>query len=190
MGTVTVLRDGIARNVAVCWVRTGSSWNQRELLLAGSAVGSIATDANSNGEIVGAMLLPTPDGQAQCSAALWDGELAVDPSTTTPQLIFCPSGWFCSDGFHSSIASAIGQPASITGATDVALEFYHTVVVADAVCAAELNGGRVVDGLDLIAVLVVWGTTGDGLPADFNRSGIVDGGDLSFVTSGWGACAD
>ncbi len=81
-------------------------------------------------------------------------------------------------------------PASITGATDIALGVYHTVVVADAVCAADLNGDRVVDGLDLIAVLVVWGTTGDGLPADFNRSGIVDGGDLSFVTSGWGACAD
>ena len=56
-------------------------------------------------------------------------------------------------------------------------------------CPADVDGSGAVNGVDLAAILNVWGTSGGKYPgADVNHDGIVDGADLSEVLNGWGAC--
>ncbi len=52
-------------------------------------------------------------------------------------------------------------------------------------CPADINGDRIVDGIDLAVTLSQWGATGS---ADINGDGIVDGADLGAILSGWGTC--
>jgi hypothetical protein len=56
-------------------------------------------------------------------------------------------------------------------------------------CTGDVTGDGTVDGSDLAAVLVAWGSNGQGeLDADLNDDGTVDGSDLTFVLVGWGPC--
>jgi len=48
---------------------------------------------------------------------------------------------------------------------------------------ADLNGDGVVDGADLAALLIQWGTNG---PADLNNDGVVNGADLATLLTNWG----
>lgn len=56
-------------------------------------------------------------------------------------------------------------------------------------CPGDVDDSGVVNGVDLAALLNVWGTDGGKYPgADTNNDGIVNGIDLATVLSGWGAC--
>ena len=56
-------------------------------------------------------------------------------------------------------------------------------------CPADIDQSGAVGGVDLAAILNVWGTSGGKYPrADINRDGIVDGADLSQVLNAWGLC--
>jgi hypothetical protein len=56
-------------------------------------------------------------------------------------------------------------------------------------CTGDVTGDGTVDGSDLAAVLVAWGSNGQGqVDTDLNDDGIVDGSDLTFILVGWGAC--
>jgi len=48
---------------------------------------------------------------------------------------------------------------------------------------ADLNGDGVVNGADLAALLIQWGTNG---PADLNNDGVVNGADLATLLTNWG----
>ena len=54
-------------------------------------------------------------------------------------------------------------------------------------CPADLNGDGVVDVLDLLAVLAVWGPC-PGCPEDINGDGVVNVLDLLEVLAAWGPC--
>jgi hypothetical protein len=57
------------------------------------------------------------------------------------------------------------------------------------VCVADIDGDRVVDGIDLAIILARWGgATKDYPRADTNLDGTVDGSDLAAVLSAWGPC--
>ncbi len=57
-------------------------------------------------------------------------------------------------------------------------------------CVADVIQDGVVNGVDLAALLTVWGTDGGTTPrADCSRDGIVNGVDLGTLLSAWGACA-
>jgi len=53
-------------------------------------------------------------------------------------------------------------------------------------CPADVDGSGAVNGVDLAAILNVWGTSGG--KYDVNQDGVVDGSDLAEVLNGWGAC--
>ncbi|RLS21531.1 MAG: hypothetical protein DWH71_04525 [Planctomycetota bacterium] len=55
-----------------------------------------------------------------------------------------------------------------------------------ALCVADIDGSRVVDGNDLGSLLSNWGDGGGA--GDFDRNGIVDGFDLGSLLAGWGPC--
>ncbi|MFZ9915486.1 MAG: dockerin type I domain-containing protein, partial [Phycisphaerales bacterium] len=56
-------------------------------------------------------------------------------------------------------------------------------------CVGDADGSGFVNGVDLAAVLNVWGTNGGKYPgADINRDGTVNATDLAAVLNGWGAC--
>ncbi len=57
-------------------------------------------------------------------------------------------------------------------------------------CFGDVVQDGVVNGVDLAALLTVWGTNGGTMPrADCSRDGIVNGVDLGTLLSAWGACA-
>lgn len=56
-------------------------------------------------------------------------------------------------------------------------------------CPGDVDGSRVVNGIDLAVVLANWGVPSPKYPnADTNGDGSVDGIDLATVLAGWGAC--
>ena len=56
-------------------------------------------------------------------------------------------------------------------------------------CSADVDASGSVNGVDLAAILNVWGTNGGKYPgADVNHDGIVNGSDLAEVLNGWGPC--
>ena len=59
---------------------------------------------------------------------------------------------------------------------------------AQAQCPADVNHDHIVDGTDLTAILITWGTNGGSAGGDINGDGTVNGLDLAFVLSGWGGC--
>ncbi|MED5508539.1 MAG: dockerin type I domain-containing protein [Planctomycetota bacterium] len=87
---------------------------------------------------------------------------------------------FCSGQFRD--LGELGYP-DFSWVTELSVE------LGEAPCVADLNGDRMVDGMDLSMVLAFWGTcpTGD-CPADFNRDGAITGADLSVLLSSWGSC--
>jgi formylglycine-generating enzyme required for sulfatase activity len=61
---------------------------------------------------------------------------------------------------------------------------------AHAQCSGDIDGGGLVDGVDLAILLLAWGTPGQGqYDADLNNDGIVDGSDLGMLLVSWGQCA-
>lgn len=60
----------------------------------------------------------------------------------------------------------------------------------DEPCPGDVTGNGLVNPVDLTALLVDWGTDGDGeFDTDCNDDGIVDADDLAIVLAGWGPCA-
>ena len=56
-------------------------------------------------------------------------------------------------------------------------------------CPGDIIQNNTVDGVDLAAILTVWGTSGSEYPrADTNHDGIVSGPDLAVVLGAWGPC--
>ena len=56
-------------------------------------------------------------------------------------------------------------------------------------CAADVDQSGTVNGVDLAAILSVWGTAGAKYPrADIDASGTVDAADLAALLNSWGAC--
>jgi hypothetical protein len=55
-----------------------------------------------------------------------------------------------------------------------------------ALCAADIDGSRIVDGADLGSLLSNWGEGGGA--GDLDRNGIVNGADLGSLLAGWGPC--
>lgn len=56
-------------------------------------------------------------------------------------------------------------------------------------CAGDVDSNGQIDGVDLAAVLAVWGSDGANYPsADANHDGVVNGADLGTLLSGWGTC--
>ncbi len=61
--------------------------------------------------------------------------------------------------------------------------------VCDPACVGDLNNDDLVDGADLGALLVAWGTNGSSQPgSDVNGDGVVDGADLGALLVAWGSC--
>jgi len=61
--------------------------------------------------------------------------------------------------------------------------------VCDPACVGDLNNDDLVDGADLGALLVAWGTNGSSQPgSDVNDDGVVDGADLGALLVAWGGC--
>lgn len=57
------------------------------------------------------------------------------------------------------------------------------------ICRGDVNESGIVNGVDLAAILSVWGTDGGKFPlADVDGDGIVGGADLTIVLSDWGTC--
>jgi len=57
-------------------------------------------------------------------------------------------------------------------------------------CAGDIDASGVINGVDLSALLSVWGTAGVQYPrADANRDGLVSAADLAILLSNWGPCA-
>ena len=82
------------------------------------------------------------------------------------------------------------SPKGLQGVELPGFGYAMTAAVVDR-CTGDLNGDRVIDGLDLARVLSQWGSclTEGPCSADLNGDGVVDGGDLTLVLSGWGACS-
>jgi hypothetical protein len=55
-------------------------------------------------------------------------------------------------------------------------------------CPGDITGNRVVDGIDLAAILAAWGGGKSQFDCDIDNDGIVGGSDLAIVLAGWGAC--
>ena len=56
-------------------------------------------------------------------------------------------------------------------------------------CTADIDESGTVSGVDLAALLGVWGTDGGKYPrADIDGSGTVDAGDLAVLLNSWGPC--
>ncbi len=53
-------------------------------------------------------------------------------------------------------------------------------------CVGDVNGDRVINGLDLGQLITEWDTSG---VADLNGDGVVGAADLGLMLAGWGACA-
>jgi formylglycine-generating enzyme required for sulfatase activity len=61
---------------------------------------------------------------------------------------------------------------------------------AHAQCAGDIDGGGLVNSVDLAILLLAWGTPGQGqYDADLNNDGIVEGSDLGMLLVSWGQCA-
>ncbi|MFZ9881921.1 MAG: dockerin type I domain-containing protein, partial [Phycisphaerales bacterium] len=57
-------------------------------------------------------------------------------------------------------------------------------------CPADVDGSGAVNGVDLAAILNVWGTSGGKYPtADINGDGTVNATDLAAVLNAWGPCS-
>jgi len=60
-------------------------------------------------------------------------------------------------------------------------------------CPADINGDENVNVTDLLTLLALWGTDGNGdedVSADLDASGVVNVNDLLILLSAWGACPD
>ena len=56
-------------------------------------------------------------------------------------------------------------------------------------CPGDISGNNVVNGVDLAALLDMWGTSGQGkFDCDIDNDGLVGGSDLAVVLSDWGPC--
>ena len=56
-------------------------------------------------------------------------------------------------------------------------------------CPGDISGNNAVDGVDLAALLGMWGTSGQGkFDCDIDNDGLVGASDLAFVLSDWGPC--
>ena len=56
-------------------------------------------------------------------------------------------------------------------------------------CPGDISGNNSVDGVDLAALLGMWGTSGQGkFDCDIDNDGLVGGSDLAVVLSDWGPC--
>ena len=56
-------------------------------------------------------------------------------------------------------------------------------------CPGDISGNNVVNGVDLAALLDMWGTSGQGkFDCDIDNDGLVGGSDLAVVLDGWGLC--
>ena len=56
-------------------------------------------------------------------------------------------------------------------------------------CPGDISGNNAVDGVDLAALLGMWGTSGQGkFDCDIDNDGLVGGSDLAVVLSDWGPC--
>lgn len=56
-------------------------------------------------------------------------------------------------------------------------------------CVGDVTGNGTVNPIDLAALLVGWGTDGNGeFDTDCNDDGIVDSHDLAIVLADWGTC--
>jgi hypothetical protein len=106
--------------------------------------------------------------------------------------------WYTIDGGGGTsaggsfvLSGTIGQPDAgafmTAGAFDLAGGFWTAFGEITSPCPADINGDSVVDVLDLLAVLAVWGA-GSG-PADINGDGVVNVLDLLEVLAVWGPCA-
>jgi hypothetical protein len=57
----------------------------------------------------------------------------------------------------------------------------------DCQCLSDINGDGVVDVVDFLDLLAVWGPC-PGCPADINRDGVVNVVDFLILLADWGAC--
>jgi len=56
-------------------------------------------------------------------------------------------------------------------------------------CPGDISGNNIVDGVDLAALLGMWGTNGQGkFDCDIDNDGLVGASDLAVVLSDWGPC--
>lgn len=55
-------------------------------------------------------------------------------------------------------------------------------------CPADVNGDRVVNGVDLGTLLAAWGACPNGCAGDLNADGVVNGVDLGTLLAAWGSC--
>jgi hypothetical protein len=55
-------------------------------------------------------------------------------------------------------------------------------------CPGDITGNRVVNGIDLAAILAAWGGGKSQFDCDIDNDGSVGGSDLAIVLAGWGAC--
>ena len=55
-------------------------------------------------------------------------------------------------------------------------------------CPGDITGNRVVNGIDLAAILAAWGGGKSQFDCDIDNDGVVGGSDLAIVLAGWGAC--
>jgi len=83
-------------------------------------------------------------------------------------------------------AEAAADPAGII-ARPITVRQRLTVSPQAAACRGDLNGDRLVDGVDLAVLLGAWGPAA-GSPADLNGDGAVSGADLALLFAAWGSC--
>lgn len=95
---------------------------------------------------------------------------------------------------HEFVASgsqiALRLRAEVEGTdNDFAIDEIKLVLISTPTCGGDVTGNRAVNGSDLAAVLVAWGTDGVGeFDCDIDNDGLVGGADLAIVLADWGDC--
>ena len=83
------------------------------------------------------------------------------------------------------------EPKELQGDRIPGFGYAMTAIVVDP-CPGDLDGDRLVNGLDLQRLLVQWGPcpTDGPCSGDLNGDGEINGGDLAILFIEWGACQD
>ena len=140
----------------------------------------------------------TLDVQYSCIQGGHEGEGNIDEDPVFVDGHHLSSGSPCIDAGNNDLVpdgvetDLDGNPRFVDGDGDgeatVDMGCYEFQPAAS--CPADVNGDGVVDVIDMIAVLAVWGQTGDPgwIPEDINDDGIIDVQDLLVVLGAWGPC--
>lgn len=123
-----------------------------------------------------------------------DGDGVLDPVDNCPQQSNAPQSDCDADGTGDACEgvpdcdmNGIPDDCDLSGGG--ALDVNSNGVPDRCECPPDVDESGAVNGVDLVAILSNWGTSGGKYPrADVNADGVVDSTDLAFVLYAWGPC--